>query len=253
VSEARHTRWCTAADAPLVPENLGTNEIVINEWLAEDLQIGPGAELQLRYYVIGGGQRLDERTNTFRVNAVVPLMGVRGDRALMPEFPGIAKAESTENWDAGFPIEMGRNSAEDEAYWKQHRGTPEGVHQPRRGTGAVGKSIREHHSHSLSLHKQRQRTGRANSSPRSNPPCWVCPSNPFANKALAASTSGQDFGQLFLGFSFFLILRRAHPDGLMFQFGLEQRVTEIGTLLAAGFPAETSAANFLWERRCCSH
>ena len=224
----------TAADAPLVPEDLGTNEIVINEWLAEDLQIGPGMELQFRYYVIGGGQRLDERTNTFRVKAVVPIMGVRGDRALMPEFPGIAKAESTENWDAGFPIEMGKIRPKDEAYWKQHRGTPKAFISLAAGQGLWGNRFGNVTAIRFPASQNPDELGRKLIAAL-EPGAVGMSFQAVREQALAASTSGQDFGQLFLGFSFFLILAALILMGLMFQFGLEQRVTEIGTLLALGF------------------
>ena len=224
----------TATEAPIVPEDLGTNEILINEWLAEDLQIRPEAELQLRYYVMGGGQRLDERTNTFRVKAVVPIMGVRGDRALMPEFPGIAKAESTENWDAGFPIEMGKIRPKDEAYWKQHRGTPKAFISLAAGQALWGNRFGNVTAIRFPSGQDPDELGRKLIAAL-EPGAVGMSFQPVREQALAASTSGQDFGQLFLGFSFFLILAALILMGLMFQFGLEQRVTEIGTLLALGF------------------
>jgi len=224
----------TAAEAPLVPEDLGTDEILINEWLAEDLQIGPGAEVQLRYYVIGGGQRLDERTNAFRVKAVEPILGVRGDRSLMPEFPGIAKAESTENWDAGFPIEMGRIRPKDEAYWKQHRGTPKAFISLAAGQALWGNRFGKVTAIRFPSGHNTNALG-AKLIAALQPAASGLSFQPVREQALAASTSGQDFGQLFLGFSFFLILAALILMGLMFQFGLEQRVTEIGTLLALGF------------------
>ena len=44
------------------------------------------------------------------------------DRTLMPDFPGIAKAERIGDWDAGFPLT--HRKLVDDAYWKQWRGTP---------------------------------------------------------------------------------------------------------------------------------
>jgi hypothetical protein len=44
-----------------------------------------------------------------------------------------------------------------------------------------------------------------------------------------------DFGQLFLGFSFFLIVAALVLMALLFQFSIEQRAAEVGTLLALGF------------------
>ena len=58
---------------------------------------------------------------------------------------------------------------------------------------------------------------------------------PVREQALAASSQSMDFGGLFIGFSFFLIVAALLLMALLFQFGLEQRATEIGTLLALGF------------------
>jgi ABC-type antimicrobial peptide transport system permease subunit len=56
-------------------------------------------------------------------------------------------------------------------------------------------------------------------------------------QALKAAAQAQDFGQLFLGFSFFLVVAALLLMALLFQFGLEQRAAEVGTLLALGFTA----------------
>ncbi len=114
----------TAMGAPVVPPDMRDDEIVINDWLADDLEAKPGDTLSLAYYVIGNGRALEERTHDFRVRAMVPLTGAAADRTLMPDFPGLAQAESTRNWDAGFPIELDRIRYKDEQYWKEHRGTP---------------------------------------------------------------------------------------------------------------------------------
>jgi ABC-type antimicrobial peptide transport system permease subunit len=58
---------------------------------------------------------------------------------------------------------------------------------------------------------------------------------PVREQALKAASESQDFGGLFLGFSFFLILAALLLMAMLFQFGLEQRAPEIGTLLALGF------------------
>ena len=58
---------------------------------------------------------------------------------------------------------------------------------------------------------------------------------PVREQALAASSQSIPFGQLFLGFSFFLIIAALLLMALLFQFGLEERAAETGTLLALGF------------------
>ncbi|MGI8965195.1 MAG: ABC transporter permease, partial [Limisphaerales bacterium] len=66
-------------------------------------------------------------------------------------------------------------------------------------------------------------------------------------QALAASSQSQDFGQLFLGFSFFLVTAALLLMAMLFQFGLEQRSTEIGTMLALGFTPKRVRRLFLGE------
>lgn len=224
----------TAAEAPFVPADMATNEVLINEWLTEDLQIGSGAPLTLRYFVIGGSKRLEERTNEFRVRAVVALPGIHADRSLMPEFPGIAKAESTENWDAGFPIQMGKIRPKDEAYWKEHRGTPKAFISLAAGQQLWGNRFGDVTAIRFADAPSRDELA-ARLAAQIDPRAFGMSFMPVREQALAASSGGQDFGQIFLGFSFFLIIAAVILMGLMFQFGLERRVTEIGTLLALGF------------------
>ncbi|HMJ67238.1 MAG TPA: ABC transporter permease, partial [Candidatus Binatia bacterium] len=223
-----------AAEPPLTPADLAPNEIVINQWLADDLQIGPGATLRMRYFVIGGSKRLEERTNEFRVRTVVSLSGIYADRTLMPDFPGLAKAESTENWDAGFPIQLNRIRPKDETYWKQYRGTPKAFISL-----ATGQQLWSNRFGDVTAIRFAGGSNREESARRLleglTPGKLGMTFEPVRAQALVAAASGQDFGQLFLGFSFFLIVAALILMALMFQFGLEQRVTEIGTLLALGF------------------
>ncbi|PYJ01744.1 MAG: hypothetical protein DME25_17575, partial [Verrucomicrobia bacterium] len=113
----------TAMGAPVVPADMKDEEILINQWLAEDLQVGPGGEISLSYFLPDSASRLVEATKRFQVRAVLPMSGPSLDRALMPEFPGLAKAESTHDWDAAFPL-VHKIRDQDEKYWKDYRGTP---------------------------------------------------------------------------------------------------------------------------------
>jgi putative ABC transport system permease protein len=226
----------TAAEAPLVPADLAENEIILNQWLAEDLQAKAGDQLQLRYFVVGTDQRLDEQTNTFRVKSIVPLTGQYADRDLMPEYPGIAKAEKTENWDAGFSIDMKKIRPKDETYWKEHRGTPKAFIHLKAGQSMWGNrfgnltAIRFPASHT-NTPSQLEVALRQKIQPGSLGLRFEM----VRDRALAAASQSEDFGGLFLGFSFFLIIAAILLMALMFQFGLEQRAAEVGTLLALGF------------------
>ena len=240
-SGARATPYSmvTAADAPFVPRDMRSDEILINEWLAEDLAAKAGDTIDVSYYAVDSGSHLTERTNSFRVRAVVPLKGIYADRTLMPDFPGVAKAESTHEWDTGFPL-VYKIRDKDETYWKQHRGTPKAFI-----TLAAGQSIWASRFGSLTAIRF---TIPTNSSPgdygdavQRNLVANLKPGElgfrfqPVREQALKAASQAQDFGQLFLGFSLFLMVSALLLMAVLFQFSLEQRATEVGTFLALGF------------------
>ena len=62
---------------------------------------------------------------------------------------------------------------------------------------------------------------------------------PVREQAMAASGQSIDFGQLFLGLSFFLMLAALILAALLFVLGIEQRTTEIGTLRAIGYSTKS--------------
>lgn len=242
----------TAAEAPYAPAGMADDEILLNEWVAHDLRTGPGDRLLLTYYVVDSGARLQERTNTFKVRAIVPIQGRYADRSLMPEFPGLAKAESTHDWDAGFPL-VHQIRPQDEAYWKQYRGTPKAFVTLSAGQRmwanrfgsltAVRWPVPENLSGTVCSNAARLSLRSNLDSARA----FGFLFQPVRELALKAATQAQDFGQLFLGFSFFLIVAALLLMALLFQFGLEQRATEIGTLLALGFLPRQVRRLFLLE------
>ena len=218
-----------------LPLDLGEDEIVINQWLRDDLRAGIGDSLELSYLVEGMGRRLEKRSATFRVRGIMPMDNPRLLPDWMPEFPGISGAQSCRQWETGLPIDLGRIRPKDEEYWENYRGTPKAFMTLRKGqemwsnrwgelTGIrfkkahyepeeIVQSIREYFNpFSMGLHLIA-----------------------LEEKAQAASRSPVDFGQLFAGFSFFLILAAAALTGLLFVFTVEQRSAELGLYRAQGF------------------
>ena len=241
----------TAADGAFVPPDMRNDEILVNQWLADDLQVKPGDTVRLSYYLADSGSRLVERTNTFRVRQIVPLAGIYADRTLMPEFPGLAKAESTHDWDVGFPLVFPIRE-KDEAYWKTHRGTPKAF-----VTLAAGQAMWANRFGALTAIRYEVPTNSFVSTYREavcrNLLANLQPADvglrfePVREQALKSAAQAQDFGQLFLGFSIFLVVAALLLMALLFQFGLEQRATEVGTLLALGFTPKQVRRLFLAE------
>jgi ABC-type lipoprotein release transport system permease subunit len=229
----------TAAGAPLVPPRMRDDQILINQWLADDLRVQPGDPVELAYYIPGTTRRMEEKRDRFQVYAIVPMQGVTADRSLLPDFPGIAKAESTANWDAGFPIDFGKIRPKDEQYWKDYRGTPKAF-----VTLAAGRRMWGNRFGELTALRWPLMSGTAtitaaehqilsNLSPASVGLSFL----PVREMALAAAATGQaqEFGGLFLSFSFFLIAAALILLALLFQLSMEKRAKEIGILLALGW------------------
>ena len=241
----------TAAGPPYTPADLKADEIVLNEWLAEDLKAKPGDEIALTYFAPESGARLVERTNLFQVRSITPMSLPWSDRSLMPNFPGIENAESTQDWDAGFPLTY-TIRPKDEAYWKQFRGTPKAFINL-----AAGQKMWANRFGNLTAIRFPRPEGadpeRFRKTVEEKLLATIPPEElglrfePVREQALKAADQAQDFGQLFLGFSFFLVIAALLLMALLFQFGLEQRVTEIGTLLALGFRPRQVRKLFLLE------
>ncbi len=225
----------TALGPPLVPADLADDQIILNDWLAEDLNAQQGDEVSFRYYLLDAGRELAEVTNTFRVHSILPLAGAAADRDLMPDFPGVSDAETTRDWEAGFELESHRIRPKDEAYWKDHRGTPKAFI-----TLAAGQRIWANRFGDTTALRWPANTADTNELARAilvnlQPAEVGLRFEAVREQALAASSQGIDFGGLFIGFSFFLIAAALLLMALLFQFGLEQRATETGTFLALGF------------------
>ena len=210
--------------------------ITINSWLAEDLGAKVGDQLALRYYVMGGRRDLREKTAKFRVRRILP---VEKDESWMPAFPGLADVENCRAWEPGIPIALDRIRPKDEAYWKQYRGTPKAF-----VSLAAGREIWSNRFGNLTAIRfptavegepDRRFAGRLALQTALESRLELPVFFPVREQALRASAESQDFGQLFVGFSLFLIVAALSLTGMLLAFNLEHRRAEIGLLRALGF------------------
>ena len=235
----------TAADARLLPTELRDDEMLVSSWLAEDLGAKAGDELTLGYFAVGPTRALLERTATFKVKGVYPINTPGIDRTLMPDFPGMTDAANCRDWDTGLPIQTDRIRPKDEEYWRDHRGTPKALI-----TLAAGQKLWANRFGNLTAIRFVPRAGHAASTAqlpvnsavvggvvrnRLDPASFGLSFQPVRDQALAASEQSQDFSGLFIGFSLFLIAAALLLVHLLFQFAVESRAAEVGTLLATGF------------------
>lgn len=217
----------------------GAGEIILNDWLAEDLGAKVGDQVRLTYHIVGSHGELPEEERRFVVRGIVTLEGtVAADRGLIPEVRGITDVNSFDEWESPFP--MKKVTPRDDEYWKKHRATPKAfvtlktaqhLWQSRYGDLT---SLRFAPDHGKSLDDSRDAFAR-DLLQELKPEDLGLVFQPVKAQGLAAASGTTDFGGLFIGFSFFLILSAMILIGLLFRLGIERRAANVGLLLATGF------------------
>jgi len=241
VNELRHGNRTTpysfvsAAGTPIVPADMADDEIIVSDWLAEDLAVAAGDTISLSYFALGPMRELEERSSAFRVRAVVPVSDVN-DPALTPRFPGLSDAGSCSDWTPGIPVQLDQIREKDEAYWREYRTAPKAF-----VTLAAAQSLWSNRYGNLTgiryqrVEPETEEEIRAELRARLSPVALGFRFSQARADGLRAGAESVDFGQLFLGLSFFLIAAAIALTALLFVFGIEQRAEQIGTLLALGF------------------
>jgi hypothetical protein len=211
---------------------LARGELALNRWTADDLAASIGDEIVLRYFVLGAGRALEERTHAFTLRAILPTEGLGADPTLAPEFPGIGDAENCRDWDPGIPLDLEAIRDADEAYWDEHGGAPKAL-----VTLADARALWGNRYGALTALRvaAAQRDAALAALRTVDPGALGLPLRAVSS----ASAGTSDFGALFLGLSFFLIVSALLLTALFTAFALARRAGELGVLRVSGFqPAE---------------
>ena len=235
-----------------VPTEFREGEILLNDYLAEDLHAKVGDEIEFGYHVVGSHGELPEKEKTLRVAGIVKLAGPAADSHLTPAVKGITDVDSLDDWDQPFPMTLDKVTTRDDEYWDQHRATPKAFvplaaaqewWPSRYGTltsvrvaplpgKSAAESLPEYRAAVLAeLHAEE--LGLA----------FV----PLKALGLQAANGSTDFSGLFIGFSLFLIAAAIILVGLLFRLSLDQRVRQVGLLSALGYPPRQVARLLLLE------
>ncbi len=230
---------------------LANDEILLNQWAAQDLGAEIGDTVKVSYYVVGGREQLMTRSSMFRVAGITAMSGLGADRTLTPEFPGIHDAENMHSWNPPFPVDLNLIRPQDEAYWDQYRATPKAfiaLHAGQKlwssrfgNLTSIRLGVAENNSEALRTQLQ---TGLL---AKIKPEQFGYVFQPVKEQGLKAAAGATDFGMLFIGFSWFLIVAAALLVGMLFRLGVEQRAKEIGALLALGYPQREVRRQMLRE------
>ena len=227
--------FVAAATSPLVPTDLQDNEIIVNQWLAEDLKIEIGDSISLDYFIIGALRKLEEKTSKFFVKDIVPNQNEFRDSTLMPDFPGLANAESCDDWQTGIPIDLEKIRDKDENYWNEFKGTPKAYI-----TSSKGKELWQNkYGNFTSIRFKKDKTDieelKANILNELRPKDLNLEFVSVRESGVKAASNSVDFGELFLSLSFFVIVAGFLLTILLYSLNIEGRNFESGILAGLGF------------------
>lgn len=226
--------------------------IVLNEWAASDLGAKRGDKITLDYYLWQDDGRLQTRSADFKLEAIVPLNDAAVDRDLVPDYPGLTETASIADWDPPFPVDLKKVRPKDEDYWHRYRTSPKAFIPLETGIKLWG----SRHGRFTSLRirpldgsdpRLRLEPFRQSLRASLDPIQMGVSVSSVRTQGLEASRGATDFGEYFFYFSFFLVIGALLLASLFFKLGIEQRLREIGTLRALGFPSAKVRSLFLYE------
>lgn len=231
---------------------LAADEILLNEWTANQLGAAVDDELRMAYYVVGIDEQLRTEETSFRVAGIVAMRGLAVDTELTPEYPGIEGVDNIADWEPPFPVDLSAIREVDEEYWDTYRGTPKAF-----VAAATGRRLWSTRYGATTSVRVAFPDGAAAPTfiakleslllERLEPPAYGFRFVDIKRQGLEAAAGATDFGQLFLAFSTFLIVSALMIVSLLFTLGIERRGKEIGLLLAIGYPLGNVRRKFLAE------
>jgi ABC-type lipoprotein release transport system permease subunit len=231
--------YAMIAGLSALPEGraLAADQIALNQWTADRLGAKLGDAIRLTYFHRETSGDLKDVTSdqTFKVVQILPMTGLGADPTLTPAYKGLTDSDSVRDWKEPEGMKINRDwvTKEDEAYWKQHHAAPKlfvsleaakklwggpfgdvtSVRVPAEKAGAFAEALRK----------------------EIDPAAVGMTFRAVRAEQLAASTGGTDFGELFIYFSFFLIVAAVLLVAMLLRLSVEQRARQLGVMTAIGF------------------
>jgi putative ABC transport system permease protein len=211
-----------------------STQVIINDWLAEDLGAGKGDSLRFTYYTMGPYKTLQEKDHIFVISDIIAMDDEWSDPQLMPPFPGISGKESCSNWNAGFQIDMSLIRGKDEDYWNIYGGCPKAYINYETGkklwANNFGNATAIRFPGNIDLKETLEKLEN-----NVKPGDMGFRIENIREKALQAASNSVDFSTLFLSLGFFIILSSVILLILVVSTQYESRKEQVATLSALGF------------------
>jgi putative ABC transport system permease protein len=226
--------FVSALPGEIYPEISRGNNIVINKWMAEDLDAKVKDTIHMSWYSPLTNGKLDEVSSIFIVSRIVDLDGIWADPSLMPEFPGIAGSISCSDWDAGIPLNMKMIRKKDESYWNNYRGTPKAFLEYTKGKELWGNNFGP--ATAIRFPESISKKEIENSlNGNINPEAVGFSVRDIRSESDRSASEGVDFSTLFLSLGFFIIVSCFVLLILSVSVYFDSRKDHINTFFALGF------------------
>jgi ABC-type lipoprotein release transport system permease subunit len=227
--------FVTAGDESFLHQHLAAREIIINDWLADDLKARKGDSLTMNYFVMGPLHSLKEESARFIIKSVITMKDPLCDPSLMPDFPGMTDAGNCRDWETATPIDIKRIRDKDEKYWKDFRGTPKAFISLETGQRLWKNNFGNYTAFRFRAGdlqvKEFERRIMQKLKPSENGLLFI----PVYDEGKSAAANSTDFGGLFLSLSFIIIISGLLLMAMIFSVHTHTRLTETGILSAMGF------------------
>ncbi|MDA7861631.1 FtsX-like permease family protein [Mariniblastus sp.] len=248
------------------------NEIVLNQWAADDLNAAKGDSVVITFFepeTTHGSQKeksveltvvdiakLTEPDKAFRVSRRGQISPAEfkqcptlaNDPNLTPEVPGVTDAQSIENWDLPFDT-ADKIRPQDDDYWGNHRTTPKAF-----VSLAMGQKLWDSRFGNITSFRIPISAGSEEQVSEALLTQFIEDNAKLGmhliqikRQGIAASSGSTPFDFLFLALSMFVIGAALILVSLLFRLGLQQRASELGLMKAIGFPQKQIRRICLYE------
>ncbi|WP_319501584.1 ABC transporter permease [uncultured Draconibacterium sp.] len=226
---------------------LASNEIILNQWAADDLNANLGDTIRLRYFEIGPLRQLVNKEANFILTEIIPMDSPLADPTRVPHLPGLSDAGHCREWEAGVPIDLDAIREKDEKYWDDYKGTPKAFISTESALRLWSNRFGDYTAVRYPAGSFNEDVYKEEFARVISPADLGMIVEPIREQGVHAAQNGTDFSGLFIGLSFFILVASIILTALLFRLNLESRSTQIGLLVALGFQQKHIRSFYLSE------
>ncbi|MDB4583539.1 FtsX-like permease family protein [Draconibacterium sp.] len=243
------------AQSPTIPysfvsslsNSLASDEIMINQWAADDLGAKVGDKITLGYFEIGPLRKLVSQESEFIVKEIISMDSELADSSRVPHLPGLSDAGHCREWEAGVPIDLDAIRDKDEKYWDDYKGTPKAYISTTKAVEIWSNRFGNYTAVRYPVNSFDKEKYNQIFAEEISPSDLGMAIEPIREQGIHAAQNGTDFSGLFIGMSFFILVASIILTALLFRLNIENRSTQVGLLAALGFQEKQVRSFYLLE------